>query len=197
MSLATQAAGPPADLASHLHHATGQSVCDCYQCGKCTAGCPLASEMDIPPHQVLRLLQIGSARHERRALESLSIWLCLTCEACAARCPQNVEIPRIMDHLRHESLRRNRVHPQGRAVLAFHRAFLASLRRGGRLHEVSLIADFKLRTLRLFQDVLLTPKLLARGKLKLRPPRIAGHRAIQRIFDRAAATGRQHPEEKP
>ena len=29
----------------------------CYQCGKCSAGCPVADEMDLPPSMVMRLLQ--------------------------------------------------------------------------------------------------------------------------------------------
>jgi len=41
-----------------------------------------------------------------------------------------------MEYLRQESLRRGLVHPKARDILAFHEAFLASIRRSGRLHEV-------------------------------------------------------------
>ena len=44
------------------------SVENCYQCGKCTAGCPAADEMDFMPNQVLRLVQAGDfvARPDHR-----------------------------------------------------------------------------------------------------------------------------------
>ncbi len=186
MSVAHEAAHAD-DLASRVEHATGECVRECYQCGKCTAGCPLAAEMDLTPHQVLRLLQLGGDELEREALGSLAIWLCLTCETCAARCPQEVEIPRIMDYLRQQARRRGLVNPQARDILAFHEAFLGSVRACGRLHEVGLIQSYKLKTLHLLQDVLLAPGLLARGKLSLRPHKIPGQAAVQRIFARCRA----------
>ncbi len=182
-------------LADAVEAATGESVFQCYQCGKCTAGCPIVAEMDLAPNQVLRLLQLGQPGMDEEVLGSLSIWLCLTCEQCSARCPQEVDIPRITDWLRQESLRRGLAHKGARAILAFHRSFLDTIRWGGRLHEVGLIAAFKLRTWRLFQDVLVAPKLLARGKLGLIPHRIEGHAGVKQIFDRCAA-GPSTPEHK-
>jgi heterodisulfide reductase subunit C len=176
----------PADLSERVRAVTGESAFDCYQCGKCTAGCPLAAEMDYGPNQVLRLLQLGLPELEEEALRSLSIWLCLTCETCLARCPQEVDLPRIMDYLRQESLRRGLVHPKARDILAFHRAFLDSIRRNGRLHEVGLISTYKLKTMHLLQDVLVAPKLFARGKLKLLPHGIAGKDELRRVFERTA-----------
>ena len=35
---------------------------DCYQCGKCSAGCPMAEAMDLPPQQIMRLLQMGKVQ---------------------------------------------------------------------------------------------------------------------------------------
>jgi heterodisulfide reductase subunit C2 len=174
----------PDTLPAQVRQATGESVFDCYQCGKCSAGCPLAAEMDYSPNQILRLLQLNLPGMEEEVLKAFSIWLCLTCETCAARCPQEVDLPRIMDHLRQESLKRGLVHPKAKDILAFHRAFLDTIRRGGRLHEVGLISTYKLRTLHLMQDVLAAPQLLMRGKLKLLPHAIAGQAEVGRIFDR-------------
>jgi heterodisulfide reductase subunit C len=171
-------------LAAGVERATGQSVYDCYQCGKCTAGCPLAAEMDYAPNQVLRLLQMGLPDLEEEVLKALSIWLCLTCETCAARCPQEVDLPKMMDYLRQESLRQGVAHPKAKDILAFHESFLDSIRKNGRLHEVGLIAAYKLKTMHLLQDVLVAPKLLARGKLGLLPHGIKGQKAVARIFER-------------
>ena len=44
-------------LAGQIHHDLEISAAKCYQCGKCSAGCPVATEMDYPPSMVLRMLQ--------------------------------------------------------------------------------------------------------------------------------------------
>ncbi len=174
-------------LADRVCEATGESAFQCYQCGKCSAGCPLAAEMDYAPHQILRLLQLNLPEVEEEVLGALSIWLCLTCETCAARCPKEVDLPRVMEYLRQQSLAKGKVHPKAKDILAFHQAFLDSIRRGGRLHEVGLISAYKFKTFHLLQDVLIAPKLLARGKLNPLPHAIAGRDAVQRIFDRCEA----------
>lgn len=190
----TSHASPSADsLPAHVREATGESAFKCYQCGKCAAGCPLAQEMDYAPNQILRMLQLGLPEVEEEVLKALSIWLCLTCETCAARCPQEVDLPRIMDYLRQESLRRGLAHPKARDILAFHEAFLDSIRKNGRLHEVGLISTYKLKTLHLLQDVLVAPKLLLRGKLNPLPHGIDGKDAVARIFQRTDTHKADHP----
>jgi heterodisulfide reductase subunit C len=195
MSGTHHAAAARFELASRLRAATGQSAFRCYQCGKCAAGCPLSAHMDVPPNQALRMLQAGGAELERELLGALSIWLCLTCETCGARCPQEVDVPRVMEFLRQESLRRGTVHPQAWDILAFYRAFLDSVRKTGRLFEVGMIAAYKLKTFHLLQDVLVAPKLLKRGKLSPFAHKVAGREAIERIFARcsAAGDGEEHP----
>ena len=180
-------------LTGHVRDETGESAYDCYQCGKCTAGCPLASEMDYSPNQILRLLQLGLPGMEEEVLKAFSIWLCLTCETCAARCPQDVDLPKIMEYLRQESLRRGLVHPKAKEILAFHQSFLDSIKKNGRLHEVGLISSYKLKTLHLLQDVLVAPKLMARGKLNPLPHSIAGKDAIRRIFERCEQAEKDAP----
>lgn len=141
--------------------------------------------MDIPPSQILRLVQLGLPELEAEALRSHSIWLCLACETCATRCPQEVDLPKIMDFLRGEALRRRVANPRAKGILAFHRSFLDTIRRLGRLYEIGLIATYKARTRRLFQDITLVPGLLRRGKLPLWPHRIKGRADIARIFERS------------
>ena len=181
---ATEHATHVTGLAGEVHEATGESVFNCYQCGKCSAGCPLAAEMDYAPHQILRLLQLGLPDMEEEALGALSIWLCLTCETCASRCPQEVSLPKIMDHLRAESRKRGVAHPKAKDIIAFHESFLASIRQNGRLHEVGLISSYKLKSWHFLQDVLVAPKLLARGKLSILPHGIKGKDAVKRIFEK-------------
>lgn len=164
----------------------GEAVTKCYQCGKCTAGCPLAPEMDFSPNQILRMLQHGSPAFDDQVLRSEAIWLCLTCETCLSRCPQEVDLPRIMEALREESLRQKKASRKAKDVIAFHRAFLDSLRHTGRLFEMGLIGDYKMRSGHLMQDVAVAPKLFKRGKLGLTPHMIKGRKHVARIMKRAA-----------
>ena len=60
----------------------GREVSACYQCGKCTAGCPVAYEMFYPVHAMVRLVQLG---RKDDALRSRSQWVCVACETCSTR----------------------------------------------------------------------------------------------------------------
>lgn len=94
------------ELLAEIQAISGADVRACYQCGKCTAGCPLASAMDLMPNQILRLLQLGE--HER-VLQSRTIWQCASCLTCAARCPKDVDPARVMEALRTLLMRRGQI----------------------------------------------------------------------------------------
>lgn len=95
------------DVIAQIRAISGQDVRACYQCGKCTAGCPLASTMDLMPNQILRLLQLGA---HQDVLGSRTIWQCASCLTCAARCPKDVDPARVMDALRTLLTRRGGAH---------------------------------------------------------------------------------------
>ena len=76
---------------------SGQDLLDCYQCGKCSAGCPMTEEMDIIPSQVIRLCQMGQ---EGDVLGCKTIWLCATCYQCGTRCPKGIDFSKIAEALR-------------------------------------------------------------------------------------------------
>jgi heterodisulfide reductase subunit C2 len=177
-----QVAGPR--LSEEIRRQTAVNVARCYQCGKCSAGCPLSADMDFPPSVILRMVQTGDPDLEKEVVGSHAVWLCLSCETCSVRCPMDIDLPRVMDTLRRESLRTKNVHPRARDIIAFHRSFLDSIRHLGRLYEVGLIVGYKARSRHLFQDVLLAPLMYVRGKLHLVPGRIRGRRPMRRIFSR-------------
>jgi heterodisulfide reductase subunit C len=145
--------------------------------------------MDLPPCQILRLLQLNFPELEEKALKSEGIWLCLACETCSTRCPQDVAIPKVMDFLRGEALRRSLAHPRSRDILAFHRAFLDSIRHTGRLYEVGLVADYKARSLHLLKDLGLARRMYVRGKLALLPHLIRNRRGMKDLFRRTEGNG--------
>ena len=167
-------------LAGWIQQKSGISVQRCYQCGKCSAGCPANSDMDFAPSVILRLLQLQNAESDQKVLSSYSIWLCLTCHICIARCPMEVDLPKVMDVLRAESLRRKLVSKSAKDIVAFHKSFIDTIRNFGRLWEVGLVADYKLRTRHFWQDVVVASVMLKKGKLSLIP--LFHKKFVSRIF---------------
>jgi heterodisulfide reductase subunit C len=171
-------------LAAEIEAATGINPATCYQCGKCSAGCPMASESDLRPHQVMRRVMYGT---REQALQDESIWLCLTCETCSARCPNGCDPARVIDAVREIAIQSGQAR-MPRSIGAFHTAFLEQIRTNGRLHEVGLVMDYKLKSGDLMSDVTNAPAMFARGKLNLRAEKIDGVAEIKRIFEQCGVT---------
>ena len=158
-------------LAETVRDATGQNVYRCYQCLKCTSGCPLAENFDLAPNQVMRSLQLDDAS----VLESRTIWLCASCQTCTTRCPMEIDVAAIMDALRIEAKRRA-VPPAVPEIDVFNRLFLAGVKRLGRLYELGFSLAFNLARRRPFADIAMALALFRRGRIRLlprfaRPPR--------------------------
>jgi heterodisulfide reductase subunit C len=175
---------PHGTLVSEIRETTGVNAATCYQCGKCSAGCPMASESDLRPHNVMRLV-IQNRRE--RALSDQTIWLCLTCETCSARCPNACDPARVIDALREMSIEAG-VAEMPRAIGAFHKSFLDQIRSNGRLHEFGLVMSYKLGSGDLMKDVTSAPAMLSRGKLSFRAERIEGVAEMKRIFEKCGVT---------
>jgi heterodisulfide reductase subunit C len=127
--------------------------------------------MDLKPHQMVRLLQIGLAE---RVYASRSMWLCVGCAGCGATCPNDIDFHEVADALRQSADEKAR--RRGGALTVFDRAFLASVRRRGRVSEIGLVARFKLTTGRLLADLRLGVWMLQRGRLRLFGRRVRGWR---------------------
>ena len=167
-------------ISEQVKRICGEDIERCYQCGKCTAGCPVAEDADMPANQILRLLQLGQGD---LALESESIWLCLGCETCTARCPRDVDLAGVMDALRELSAQKNPAKAT-RKIRAFHQAFLNQIKMFGSVPEFALIGEYKMRSGAFFQDVLSAPIMAKKGKIKLKPQKVDGVKEVRRIFQK-------------
>ncbi|MGB9593525.1 MAG: 4Fe-4S dicluster domain-containing protein, partial [Anaerolineae bacterium] len=152
----------------------------CYYCLKCTAGCPTAYAMDYGPAQVLKLVQLGQ---KDKVLQSKAIWLCVGCETCWTRCPNGIAAGHVMDALKQMAVQEGCA-PAERRVLVLHRQFLTSIRLFGRVHELSMLALYKLLSGDLFTDLDLGARMFLRGKIPILPERIKGMAKIRQLFSK-------------
>jgi heterodisulfide reductase subunit C len=170
-----------ADFIKQVDKESGQPVQKCYQCGKCTAGCPVAFAMDYPPQQVIRMVQLGL---KDELLKSNTIWICATCHTCSTRCPCNVEIAHVMDVLRIMAGKSGTT-PPGKAkyVEVMYNALLNTVEKYGRTYEVGLVMENNLKSGKLFNGADMGMPMFQKGKLNLKPSRIQNAAEITRIFD--------------
>src|SRR3989338_8242873 len=82
---------------ARIEKISGQKLLACYQCGKCSAGCPMAAYMDVLPNQMIRMAQLGM---KQQLLETRAIGRCVACRTCNSRCPKGIRIAEIIEALR-------------------------------------------------------------------------------------------------
>jgi heterodisulfide reductase subunit C len=160
------------------------NVSVCLQCRKCTNGCPVAARVDIKPHELVQLVRLGQMEE---VLASRTIWECTSCQTCATRCPQKVSIAALNDALRQMAKQRGKA--KGQAVAIFNELFLKMVKGKGRMFEAGLMAFFKLRTRRFFEDVGKVPMMLKKRKLALLPKSVGGKAERNAMFERVAQAG--------
>jgi heterodisulfide reductase subunit C len=181
------------DWKREVERRLGRKAAECYQCGKCSAGCPVAYEMFQPVHAMVRLVQLGRMDE---ALRSRSQWVCVACETCSARCPKDVNPARVMTILREMAQEHGTVNANEIDIYDFHQSFLSSVKRFGRVYELGLVAFYKMKRpiKRGPQDMLTGLRMMRRGKPGLLPHKIQNIAAVRRIFERtrlAQSTGRK------
>lgn len=165
------------DTLQEIVKESGVRVERCYQCGKCTAGCPVAFAMDRVPREIMRLLQMGLVDE---ALKSKTIWLCASCDTCSTRCPREVDIARIMETLRIMAKKKGYV--TEKKLNLFHELFLKSVESNGRVYEMGLVLGRNILGMQPLKDAHLGPGMLLKGKLSPLPHSIKDNGEVKKIF---------------
>lgn len=137
------------------------SVYECYQCMTCTLGCPLAHKMRLKPHELVNCVLLGK---DEEVLNSDTPWICASCEACATRCPNGIELVELMDLIRKESLAFGVVRPKEKDL---YKAFMHQIRKWGRVQEFWLVLQLKkVQGFKVsFEEALLGLRMFLKGKL--------------------------------
>lgn len=158
----------------------GVNLKDCYQCGKCTAGCPLADGMDLMPREVIRYLQMGAIDV---VLDAKTPWICAQCVVCSSRCPQNVDICSVMRAVRLAAKADGR-RPVIEADL-FDDTFIANVRAHGVSNEQYLAATYNVKSLHFTQDMGNATRMLKRRMVGVAMHNIEGRDDVAALIDRA------------
>ena len=126
---------------SRIEGETNENLSACYQCERCTNGCPVSHYMDIKPHQVIRYVQLG---WREELLCSGTIWICLSCETCTTYCPNEVGVAETINHLRTMAAQ-SVIEPKEKYLAIFHRTFMEQLERFCRVNEFWLMNAYTLK----------------------------------------------------
>lgn len=172
------------ELAQKIARDSNVNLHECYQCGKCSAGCPMADSMDIMPRQLVHFLKLGMMD---RVLRSKSIWLCASCHTCVERCPHSIDIPSLMEHSRMEAKKRGLIGVM--EVDRFNTIFMEIVKRLGKSNEVILEGLYNTTTGHLVQDMDKVPVMLQKKIVKPELNWIASAAQVKDIIDQCKKEG--------
>ncbi len=161
----------------------------CFQCRKCTNGCPVTFAMDLYPDEVIRLVILGQ---RETVLDCRTIWVCAACETCTTRCPNDVKIAELMDCLKEMAVQEGVPSPQPQ-ILTLHETFLNNIKKWGRVYETTLLPAYLLKSGELLDkwnsgtwryDLKLGRQMFSKGRLPLMPKSIKGKSEVRKILAR-------------
>jgi heterodisulfide reductase subunit C len=160
-----------------LEDLSGENISSCYQCYRCTAGCPVVMQMDIFPHRIIRYIILGE---REKVLSAQSIWTCLQCITCSVRCPNNIDIAHVFDTLRKIAIKEQKA--AERDTWTFDKAFLDSVERHGRLHEIEAILRYKVEKKNFFEDAKMGTGMFLKGRMGILPHNVKDRKQLKEIF---------------
>lgn len=180
------------DFVERVYKMSGQDVRKCYQCGKCSAGCPVhnCNGMDVSPNRIMRLVQLGM---EEEVLKTKTIWVCVLCSTCTARCPRDIDIARVMDALRILSKKQN-TYANAKNANTFHEVFMNSIMKHGRVYEAGLAFSLTLKYGYGFNLIGVAPAALTKGILPFFPPKLKDSAQIRKIVENVEKIERMEGE---
>jgi len=165
-------------LIKQVQEISGVDLSVCFQCKRCTSGCPVSDMTQSGPAEIIRRLHLNAGNE---LLQSDILWMCVSCETCSARCPMDIDIAAVMDALRTLAVQKG-APPQEGNVPLFNRAFLKTVELFGRSYDIAMIAAYKMGSRKLMDDTEKFPTMLKKGKIALFPPKGADKTTVKRIF---------------
>jgi heterodisulfide reductase subunit C len=175
------------EFLSRVTEESGQNLASCLQCGKCSGGCPIASDEVGGPRRLVAEILYGA---KQQALQDPTWWYCVACGTCMTRCPVEINMYRVATALA-EMAEREHIAPSEPDIHLFEELFLKSVEKHGRANELKVVMNFNLRTHHPFKDMGQGMTLMRKGAI--RPGEFfKGGRAserVSRIFSKAQGKG--------
>ena len=88
----------------------GRELVNCFQCIKCTSGCTALKLLELKPHEIIKLVNLGFVDE---LPSSDIIWTCVTCLKCVQRCPQKASPYHVIMALRNLAVEKEAKVPEG------------------------------------------------------------------------------------
>ncbi|HVP93290.1 MAG TPA: 4Fe-4S dicluster domain-containing protein [Acidobacteriota bacterium] len=89
---------------------SGRELANCFQCIKCSSGCTALKLLELKPHEIMKLVNLGFVDE---LASSDIIWTCVTCLKCVQRCPQKASPYHVIIALRNSAVEREAKVPEG------------------------------------------------------------------------------------
>jgi len=153
------------------------TVSECYQCCRCTNGCPVASDMEIVPHRVMGYILKGE---REKVLSSTSPWRCLQCATCSIRCPNGIDIAHVFEILRRLAIESGLAAKGG--TWCFDDLIIKSVARHGRLSELEAVTRYRLSNREFLKDAAMGIDMLKRGRIGLTSHNVRGRKTLGAII---------------
>lgn len=153
----------------------------CIQCGQCSAICPMSIYMDIPPRRVIAMIREG---FKEEALSSFTIWLCSSCYACTAQCPEQIRITDIMYALKRKAIEEKKF-PKAFPIPVLSKQFFDMVIKSGRNSEFRLVLKtwLKVSIAKLLAMAPIGWTLMKTGRMSLKKEQIQRKDELKIIMD--------------
>jgi heterodisulfide reductase subunit C len=153
----------------------------CIQCGECSAICPMSIYMDIPPRRIIAMIREG---FKEEALSSFTIWLCSSCYACTASCPEKIRITDIMYALKRKAIEEKKF-PANFPIPVLSKQFFDMVIKSGRNSEFRLVLRtwLKVSIVKLLAMAPIGWELMRKGRMSLKKEEISRKGDLKIILD--------------
>ena len=171
------------DFLKRVIRESGQNLLECLQCGKCSGGCPITSDVVGGPRRMIAEILAGM---KEQTLKDPTWWYCVSCGTCATRCPVEINFYKVATVLC-EMAENEKLSPSEPDIHRFEKLFLDSARKHGRVRELQTAMAYNIRSWKPFKDADKGMKLMIKGAISpmeiLKGKKQGGER-VSRIFQR-------------
>lgn len=168
-----------------MEETIGIALSGCYQCFRCTNGCPAARDMDIVPHRIIGYIISGE---RERVLSSTALWECLQCAICSIRCPNGIDVARTFAALRRMSVESGLAAQTD--IHDFDTLMIESIVRHGRVYELGTVMRYRMARKELFKDYPMGIGMIRKRRIGLFPHNAADMKNIRSIIRKTGGKGK-------